>query len=341
MDNEFEKLRDHVPMLDLNIPAANEHVGDIERRIRVVKERSRGIVCTLPYAKIPQIALIYLMHFVVMWLNNFPTRDGISVDYSPRELILRHCLSYKNHCRAPCGAYCETHEENSPTNSMKTRALPTICLGPTGNIQGTYNFQNLLSGLVIKRRLFTELPAPQSIINRVHSLAAKLGVSTNLIFADRKRVPFPWATLPDDTPDQQHHAPYPYPDIPAKIPGVQIHRDTEDDIPTATPNPPPGPDWNDLADAAAENADLDMAMVLPPTPEIIDIDDEDVLQFPITQPTSSLNPTLPKIEPSPSSPPMLPTPPTSRYPSRDRRPPTYLNDFIFTTVSQADSLPPH
>jgi hypothetical protein len=33
MDNEFEKLKDHVPMLALNIPAASEHVGEIERRI--------------------------------------------------------------------------------------------------------------------------------------------------------------------------------------------------------------------------------------------------------------------------------------------------------------------
>jgi hypothetical protein len=107
-------------MLALNIPAANEHVGDIERRIGVVKERLRCIVCTLPYAKIPQIVLIHLKHFVVMWLNNFPTRNGISMDYSPQELILRHCLSYKHHCRAPFGAYCKTHEENSPTNSMKS-----------------------------------------------------------------------------------------------------------------------------------------------------------------------------------------------------------------------------
>ena len=131
-------------------------------------------------------------------------------------------------------------------------------------------------------------------------------------------MPFPWTTLPGKSPDQQHHAPYPYPDIPAEIPGVQIHCDTEDDIPSATPGPPPGPDWTDLADAAAENADLNMAMGLPPPPEIIDIDDENVFQFPITQSTSSLNPTLPKIEPSPPLPPMLPIPPTSRYPSRDR-----------------------
>ncbi len=33
MDNEFGKIKDHVPMLDLNIPAASDHVGEVERRI--------------------------------------------------------------------------------------------------------------------------------------------------------------------------------------------------------------------------------------------------------------------------------------------------------------------
>jgi hypothetical protein len=38
MDNKFEKVRDHVPNINLNLPAAGEHVGEIERRIRVIKE---------------------------------------------------------------------------------------------------------------------------------------------------------------------------------------------------------------------------------------------------------------------------------------------------------------
>jgi len=33
MDNEFEKVRDHVPQVPLNTTAASEHIGDIERRI--------------------------------------------------------------------------------------------------------------------------------------------------------------------------------------------------------------------------------------------------------------------------------------------------------------------
>jgi hypothetical protein len=143
MDNEFEKVRDHILDATMNTPAASEHVGEIERKIRVIKERSRGIICTLPYTRLPQQMLIHLLHHVVMWLNNFPVAGGVSDRFSPRELILRHSLDVKRHCRAPFGAYCETHEDNTPTNSMKTRGMPSICLGPTGNRQGTFNFLSL------------------------------------------------------------------------------------------------------------------------------------------------------------------------------------------------------
>ena len=173
MDNEFEKVKDYVPEVNLNTPAASEHIGEIEHKIRVIKELSGAILCTLPYSQFPQQLLIHLLHHIVMWLNNFLVAGGISDRFSPREIILRHRQDAKHHCRAPFGAYCETHEDNKPTNSMKSRGLPTICLGPTGNIQGTYHFLNLSSGLVIKRCYFDELPAPDSVINRVNSLAGK------------------------------------------------------------------------------------------------------------------------------------------------------------------------
>ena len=183
---------------------------------------------------------------------------------------------------------------------MKSRAIPTICLGPTGNFQGTYNFLNLLSGLVIKRRSFDELPAPQSIINRVHNLADKSGVSTDLIFANRKRVPYQWNTPPEDTPNMQHYAPYPYPDIHAEIPGVLIQRNEDAHNSLDNYNNPVDTDWTDLAVAAAENADLTTTIGLPPPPDIIEIDDEDVLQLPITQPVSPIKPNILKVEPTPT-----------------------------------------
>jgi hypothetical protein len=174
MDNEFEKVWDHMPEANMNTPAAAEHIGEIECKIRVMKEQARGIHCTLPYKAFPQLMLIHLFYFIVMWLNNFQVVSGISAAWSPREIILHHQLNYTHHCRAPFGAYCEMLEDNVPTNDMSTQGILAICLGPTGNFQGTYNFLSLVSGLLIKCRCFGELPAPDAVIFRDLALAKKL-----------------------------------------------------------------------------------------------------------------------------------------------------------------------
>ena len=90
---------------------------------------------------------------------------------------------------------------------MQSCALPTICLGPTGNFQGSYHFLNLLTGLVIKRSAFFELPAPQSVIDRVTTLALKLGVPRELIFANCNRIPFSWLTTDDNSTADANPAP--------------------------------------------------------------------------------------------------------------------------------------
>ena len=335
MDNEFEKVRHHLHETTLNIPAAGEHVAEIERRIRVIKERSRGIINTLPYLHFPQIMMINLLHFIVMWLNNFPSNTGISSRWSPREIVLRHRLDYKHHCRAPFGAYCEVHEDHEKErNSMKTRGLPSICLGPTGNKQGTYNFLNLVSGLVVKRRTWNELPVPQSVIDRVSKLAKNSGVSKDLIFADRHRQPYTWPDNPPDSLDDTQIGAYP--DVSAELPGVLLDRS-----PPGV-NPPDvvhdnDPDWTALADAALDNADLDIA--LPPSPDIVDLshDDED---DPSPLP-SSLRQTLqyiPKLELTasiPVAPPSLPLRPAT-LPVNAHHPNTSMT-FISTLPSRTNS----
>ena len=151
MDNEFEKVKNHIQLAHLNTLAAKEHIREIERRIRVIKERCRGNICTLLYTRIPQIMLTHLLHHVVMWLNNFPVAKGISDRFSPQEIILRHKLDYHHHCWAPFDTYCKVHQDNTPMNSMKMQCTPAFCLGPTGNMQGTYSFLGLTTWLVIKR----------------------------------------------------------------------------------------------------------------------------------------------------------------------------------------------
>jgi hypothetical protein len=98
-------------------------------------------------------------------------------------------------------------------------------------------------------------------------------------------------------------------------------------------------DWEQMADEALANADIDDTEALPPPPEVIVIDDDDDVPLPprIKQTLAY----LPKIEPAdaPSSHlPTLqspnPTPPVRRSPPRQRNQPQRLTDFhLFTTVA--------
>jgi len=149
MDMEFEKLADLLPNVIINTTAAQEHYGEIERKIRMIKERARGMVNTLPYPQLPRLMTIELMHFCVMWMNAFPVKSGVSEKWSPGELISRHKLNVKLHCKTPFGAYCEVHTDPDTTNTMEPRTKWGICLGPTGNMQGSYK----LCHSVLERRL--------------------------------------------------------------------------------------------------------------------------------------------------------------------------------------------
>ena len=105
MDMEFEALRELLPNITLNTTAAREHVGEIERKIRTIKERARGTISTFPYTTLPKLMVIELLHFCVMWLNAFPVKSGVSDRFSPRELMLRHPLDATVHAVTPFGAY--------------------------------------------------------------------------------------------------------------------------------------------------------------------------------------------------------------------------------------------
>ncbi|KAL7532846.1 hypothetical protein ACHAWF_004258 [Thalassiosira exigua] len=82
MDMEFDKLVDKVPLLEINTTAAREHVGDIERGIRVIKERARTMRADMPFAQLPRNFIVRLVFVALFWLNGFPAKNGISQCYS-------------------------------------------------------------------------------------------------------------------------------------------------------------------------------------------------------------------------------------------------------------------
>jgi hypothetical protein len=164
MDGEFEKLKNILPAVECNTTAAKEHVSKAERSIRTVKERTQGLIGTLPFDNIPRQMKIKFVYFILLWLNAFPVKTGVSSIYSPRELLVRWHQDYKKHCWLLPGTYCKVHDKPMPSNMMVPRTHKGIALGPTGNLQGTVKFYCLNTGHVLKRHSFMPLPMPNSMI---------------------------------------------------------------------------------------------------------------------------------------------------------------------------------
>lgn len=172
LDMEFESLADHLDV-PINVAAAREHVPLVEREIRSSKDKGRALLNTLPFHKFPRRIIIELVYFIILWRNASPSKSGVSNEYSPREILSGQKVDYGRDCLLDFGAYVEVHDEPSPLNGMKSRTRPCIALGPTANLQGTYKFLCLTTGKKLKKRKWTELPMPDSIIQQVDQMATK------------------------------------------------------------------------------------------------------------------------------------------------------------------------
>ena len=76
-----------------NFATRNEHVPDIERQHRVIKERARACRSTLPFEVLPKLLLVEMVNNCVLWINMFPSKGVIPND-SPRTLMTGIKLDY-------------------------------------------------------------------------------------------------------------------------------------------------------------------------------------------------------------------------------------------------------
>ena len=123
MDGQFDCLEGDMASVQvlLNKTARDEHVGDIERYIRTIKERMRCSHNTLPFKQIPNRMVIENAKHAVFRLHAFPAADGISDTLSPRTIVTGQTISHERHCQYQFGEYVQTHEEHD--NTMATRLL--------------------------------------------------------------------------------------------------------------------------------------------------------------------------------------------------------------------------
>ena len=91
-------------------------------------------------------------------------------------------LDYAKHCKIPVGSYCQVFQDNHPSNTDKERTVPALCLGPTGNLQGSYLYFSLETRKTITRPQATPLPITDSIIQWVEKIARQQNMPENIIF---------------------------------------------------------------------------------------------------------------------------------------------------------------
>ena len=204
MDGQFDVLRADLAeiQITLNTVSNDEHVPEVERHIRTLKERARAIYNVLPFPQLPTRMVIELIHYCTFWLNSFPAAHGVSDVLSPRAIVTGSRISYEAHCQLEFGSYVQTHEPHD--NSMATRTTGALALRPTGNDQGGYYFFSLTTGRRLNRNNWTPLPMPADVIDRVRTFCRRdqANRAAGLQIFDRDGRPIPDPARADYDDDQ-------------------------------------------------------------------------------------------------------------------------------------------
>ena len=154
----------------INPAGPGQHVPVVERKIRVVKERLRTYLQSIPYQLMFSL-LRYLVEYVTIMLN-FEPNSQREDPTSPYELFRGQKIDYKRQLRISFGDYAECHDPHVTSNTMERRTDPCIALLPLLNAQGSHLFYNLETRRTCVRDTWTELPLPADILKRVNKLAA-------------------------------------------------------------------------------------------------------------------------------------------------------------------------
>jgi hypothetical protein len=165
--------------IEVSTSGTGGHVQVVERKIREVKERARGILNTLPFT-LPLFLLPWLVFFAVSRINLLPHKGGPHKT-SPFEAFNGRKVNYKTDMLS-FGVLVEAHVPY-PDNSMKPRTEAALSLGPTGNVQGTGIFYRFSTGTIIKRNHYEVRPMSSDFVDILNDMAASRGaVPGNLLF---------------------------------------------------------------------------------------------------------------------------------------------------------------
>ena len=123
-DNKFGCIKEEIRPIKLNMVAAGEHAGNIERYNRTVKECTRCHIHRCPYERYPRVMVTGCVVKAVKDLNQLPSQSGISQELSPSTLITGDvCPDFKRINALNFGDYVQVHRDITPTNTPRARTV--------------------------------------------------------------------------------------------------------------------------------------------------------------------------------------------------------------------------
>ena len=91
---------------------------------------------------------IHRLLYISTYSSHTYAKNGISEEFSPREIVLCRSVEFNKYCKGMFGLYVEAGEDANVTNDMRPRTYSGILLGPSSNIQGTPKVFTLKTGQV-------------------------------------------------------------------------------------------------------------------------------------------------------------------------------------------------
>ena len=129
-------------------------------------------------------------------------------------------MDFKKHCQLDFGKYVEVHNKPSPTDDMESRTRPCVALGPTDNLQGTYKFMDINTGMKLKKRSWTCILVPDAVIGKLMCQAEHEKRDVGWCVRNQNKEEFDFNDGLEEATSITHLEPDAHPDLPAELPGV-------------------------------------------------------------------------------------------------------------------------
>ena len=175
-DGEIESLllriKDDLD-IEINVVNTDEHVGDIERLNRTIKEKFRTRYYRLTFKAIPKVMINALACVTSHAMNLFPVKGGVSTYFSPHIILGKKQLDYKKDFQHEFGEYVEASQVNNLSNTNLPQTTIAVYLRPSNSIQGGHQVMSFQTGKLIILPQVTPCNMTLSVIDSREAEAKK------------------------------------------------------------------------------------------------------------------------------------------------------------------------